>query len=171
MKHLYGGKRKYAKGRIPRCNPRYIFGIINKEEHKVFLQFVTKRDQRHILPIIQNKIGDGCQINSDGANVYKILSRLGRNYQHRTVIHECEFVNPTDGTHTNWIEIFFSNMKAKLKVIRGSQRRMLDGHLDEFVYRTIEKMRVQFSNCFCTTSVISTPFNWVEIFLLIVLSN
>ena len=75
----------------------------------------------------------GCQINSDGANVYKILSRL--NYIHKTVIHETHFVNPVDGTHTNSIENFWSNMKAKLKVMHGSQKSMLDGHLDEFVYR------------------------------------
>ena len=51
------------------------------------------------------------------------------------IIHETQFVNPNDGTHTNSIENFWSNLKAKLKVVRRSQRKMLDGHLDEFVYR------------------------------------
>ena len=75
----------------------------------------------------------GCQINSDGANVYKVLSKM--NYDHRIVIHDTHFVNPVDKTHTNWIKNFWSNLKAKLKVIRGSQKGMLDGHRDEFVYR------------------------------------
>ena len=130
-----GGKRKYCKGKFPKCKPRYLFGIINKEEHKVHLQFVRQRNHQCIIPIIQRKVGRGCQINSDGANVYKILSRLGMDYDHRIVIHETNFVNPTDGTHTNWIENLWSNMKAKLKSLRGSQNKMLDGHLDEFVYR------------------------------------
>ena len=100
----------------------------------MFLQFVTKRDHRHIIPIIRDKVSRGCQINTDGANVYKILSQMN-NYNHRIVIHKTHFVNPGDGTHTNWIENLWSNMKSKLKVIRGSQNRMVDGHLDEFVYR------------------------------------
>ena len=128
-----GGKRKYSKGKFPKCKPRYIFGIINKEQHKVYLQFVTKRDHRTLIPIIRNKVTVNCQINSDGASVCKILSNLG--YNHKTVIHETNFVNPVDGTHTNSIENFWSNLKAKLKVLRGSQKKMLDGHLDEFVYR------------------------------------
>ena len=130
-----GGKRKYSKGKFPKCKPRYLFGIINKESHKVHLQFVKKRSHQYIIPIIRNKVGRGCQINSDGANVYKILSRLGMNYDHRTVIHENNFVNPADGTHTNWIENLWLNMKAKIKSLRGSQDRMLDAHLDEFIYR------------------------------------
>ena len=56
-------------------------------------------------------------------------------YDHRIVIHETNFVNPEDGTHMNWTENLWSNMKAKIKSLRGSQNRMLDGHLDEFVYR------------------------------------
>ena len=28
-----GGKRKYSKGKYPKCKPRYIFGIINKDQH------------------------------------------------------------------------------------------------------------------------------------------
>ena len=130
-----GGKRKYSKGKFPKCKQRFILGIINKQDHKVFLQFVKKRDHNTIIPIIQRKVGRGCQINTDGAKVYAILSRLGMDYDHRVVIHETNFVNPVDGCHTNWIENFWSNMKAKLKVIRGSQKKMLDGHIDEFVYR------------------------------------
>ena len=55
------------------------------------------------------------------------------NYTHNTVVHKTNFVNPRDGTHTNWIENFWSNMKVKLKSIRGSQNRMVDGHLDKYV--------------------------------------
>ena len=97
------------------------------------MQFVPKKDHRNIIPIIQRHVSAGCTINSDGANVYKILSRL--NYQHFTVIHDQFYVDPITGTHTNWIENFWSNLKMKLKAVRGSQKNMTDGHLDEYLYR------------------------------------
>ena len=51
------------------------------------------------------------------------------------MIHKENFVDPVTGTHTNWIEGFWGNLKMKLKSIRGSQQQMLDGHMDEFMYR------------------------------------
>ena len=96
-----GAKCKYGKGRYPRCKQRYLFGIIDKISHKAYMQFVPKKDHRNIIPIIQRHVSAGCTINSDGANVYKILSRL--NYQHFTVIHDQFYVDPITGTHMNWI--------------------------------------------------------------------
>ena len=55
-------------------------------------------------------------------------------YVHKFCVHERQYV-AHDGTHSNWIENFWSNLKIKLKGKRGSQGRMLDGHLDEYVYR------------------------------------
>ena len=57
------------------------------------------------------------------------------NYQHNTCIHKEHFVNPVNGAHSNWIENVWGNLKIKLKSIRGSQKTMLDGHLDEYIYR------------------------------------
>ena len=56
------------------------------------------------------------------------------NYTHNTVTHQREFVSRT-GIHTNWIELFWGNMKIKLKSRRGLQGRMLDGFVDEYLYR------------------------------------
>ena len=128
-----GSKRKYGKGRIPKCKQRYLFGIIDQISHKAYMQFVPKKDHRNIIPIIERHVNAGCTINSDGANVYKILGKL--NYTHNVVIHDRHYVDPITGTHTNWIENYWSNLKMKLKSIRGSQKTMTDGHLDEYLYR------------------------------------
>ena len=53
---------------------------------------------------------------------------------HKTVIYKREFI-AQDITHAKYIENEWSNLKAHLKHIRGSQGQMLDGHVDEFVYR------------------------------------
>ena len=125
-----GAKRKYGKGRVPKCKQCYLFGIINKTQQKVYLQFVRKRNHRNIIPIIRRVVAPGCQVNSDGAQVYKILESM-----HFTVIHDKNYVDLIIGTHMNWIENLWSNLKAKLKSIRGSQKKMVDGHIDEFIYR------------------------------------
>ena len=128
-----GGKRKYSRGRIPDTKTRWLFGIINKNDHKAHVEFVEKRDILTIIPIITRHVEPGAVINSDGAKVYKSLDQM--RYVHNTVIHKENFVNPTDGTHTNWIENFWSNLKYKLKLVKGSQKVMTDGHIDEFLYR------------------------------------
>ena len=128
-----GGKRKYCRGRLPKIKTRWFFGIINKDEHKAFVQFVEKRDFINLIPIITRHVEPGATINSDGARVYKALDHM--NYVHKTVIHKEHFVDPVDQTHTNWIENFWSNLKYQLKLVKGSQKRMTDGHIDEFMYR------------------------------------
>ena len=128
-----GGKRKYQRGKVPACKSRWLFGIINKENHQVFVQFVPKRDFINIIPTITRHVMPGCTINTDGARVYKTLDTM--NYTHNTIIHKENFVDPNSGAHTNSIENFWGNLKLKLKGIRGSQKKMLEAHIDEFMYR------------------------------------
>ena len=125
-----GGKRKYGHGRIPAV--RYLFGIYDRMAHKAFIQFVEKCDCDNIIPLITRTVPPGCTIHTDGAAIYKVLDMM--NYTHETVIHQREFVSNT-GIHTNWIESFWGNLKMKLKAKRGSQGPMLDGFVDEYLYR------------------------------------
>ena len=104
-----------------------------KEQHRAYVEFVPKSDFLSIIPIITAHIRPGATINSDGARVYNVLDQM--NYTHNTVIHKTNFVNPATGAHTNLIENFWSHLKYKLKIVKGSQKRMTDGHVDEFLYR------------------------------------
>ena len=127
-----GGYRKYNRGRnLP--EPRWLFGINDKVNHKTYIQFVERKNCETIIPIIMQRVGHGCTIHSDGAKVYKRLRFL--HYTHNSVIHERHYVDPITGIHTNWIENFWSNLKTKIKAIRGSSCEMLNGHLDEYIYR------------------------------------
>ena len=67
-----GGKRKYHRGAY-RKGPRWLFGIVDKINHKILLQFVQYKDKLTILPIIYQNVQRETQINSDGAKVYKGL--------------------------------------------------------------------------------------------------
>ena len=76
-------------------------------------------------------LSTGIHIHSDGAQVYHCLTHLG--FVHHYVVHEHHYVNPLNGVHSNHIENLWSNMKAVLKSLHGSQGLMLDSHLDEFM--------------------------------------
>ena len=110
-----------------------MFGIISKDTHKAYVEFVPKRDFLNIIPLITRHVRPGATINSDRAKVYPALDTM--NYTHNTVIHKEHFVNPQTGAHTNWIENFWSLLKYHLKIVKGSQKNMTDGHIDEFLYR------------------------------------
>ena len=128
-----GDKRNYNHGHVPNVQPCYLFGIIDNLNDKAFVQFVPKRDFINIIPVITRHVNPGCTINTDSARVYNHLNAM--NYVHNVVIHKEHFVHPVTGHHTNWIEGFWGNLKMKLKCVRGSQKEMLDGHIDEFLYR------------------------------------
>ena len=128
-----GGCRKYQRGRIPKVKTRWLFGIIDNVNHKVHVEFVDKRDHETLIPIITRHCRPGVTINSDGAKIYRRLDHM--NYIHNVVIHKNCFVDPLTKTHMNWIENFWANLKSVLKAVRGSQGSMLDGHIDEYIYR------------------------------------
>ena len=117
---------------IPKTKTHWLLGIVDKINHKVHVQFIPNKEFLSIILVITRHVRPGCTINTDGANVYKCLSQMS--YQHNVVIHKDCYVTP-DGIHTNWIENFWSNLKAILKSVCGSQGSMLDAHIDEYVYR------------------------------------
>ena len=127
-----GGKRMYGCGHRD-TETRWLFGIVDKTHHKCYLEFLPDKSHPSIIPIIQRHCQPGIQIHSDGAQVYKCLNCLG--YNHFYVIHEHDYVNPLTGIHSNYIENLWGNFKMHLKAIRGSQHQILDGHIDEFMYR------------------------------------
>ena len=128
-----GGCRKYQRGRIPRVQTRWLFGLVCSFHHKIYCEFIEDKSHESIIPLITRHVEQGATIHSDGANVYKCLRNM--NYTYDFVVHEREFVNRITGTHTNYIENVWSNLKIHLKGLRGSQGPMLDGHVDEFIYR------------------------------------
>ena len=94
------------------------------------------------------KVLPGSTINSDSTNVYKCLGN--RNYTHNFVVHERFYVDPRTGHHSNHIENVWSNLNIKIKSLRGSQRRMLDDHIDEYIYRYNRKFEDSMFNLMLT---------------------
>ena len=98
-----------------------------------YLQLVEKRDAETLLPIIARVVQPGSIVRSDQWRAYSRISELG--YQHQTVNHSLNFVDPETGVHTQTIESYWGKCKARLKGMRGTTEVMLPSYLDEFMWR------------------------------------
>ncbi|CAF4928587.1 unnamed protein product, partial [Rotaria sp. Silwood1] len=103
-----------------------------------------------LLPIIQNYIlpGNVCNfelfptivflsgttIHSDQWRAYNDLQN-DPNYQHLTVNHSLNFVDPDTGVHTQNIENTWMRVKRKQKKQAGFARTLLTSYLEEFMWR------------------------------------
>jgi hypothetical protein len=74
--------RKYHQGRPVRI-PHWIFGILEPDTGKIYLELVPTRERKVLEPIIRSKVQDGCIIFSDGWRSYDHLEECG--YYHHTV--------------------------------------------------------------------------------------
>ena len=102
-----------------------------------------------LLAIIQRKCLSVSTIHSDEQRAYSTLGEHG--FNHATVNHSENFVNPEDGTHTQNIERFWLTLKNKIvKNMRGTTLD-LDTYLAEAWFHQIsiiqreetpEKMRI-----------------------------
>ena len=125
------------------------FEKVKRFKHKpnaIVAQIVERRTAKVLWPIITSHVAQGSLIKSDEAQVYKKAVNLG--FCHETCCHKKEFVSPT-GIHTNTIENVWSNLKAKMKQVRGSQGdNMISLRLDEYLYRYNRKLEGDFFELF-----------------------
>ena len=89
-----------------------------------------------MIPIIQENIAPNTTIYSDQWRAYNGIGELqGYNYQHLTVNHTVNFVDPISGAHTNTIEGLWGCIKTWLKTKRGVLNNKLPGYMDEYMFR------------------------------------
>ncbi|KAF4525909.1 hypothetical protein B566_EDAN014626 [Ephemera danica] len=89
--------RKYNKGRIRRGDTEWVLGMYCRSEKRGVLQLVSKRDASTLIPLIKEHVVPGSTIHTDLWGAYNTLSQHG--YQHLTVNHSQNFVDPVTGTH------------------------------------------------------------------------
>ena len=104
-------RRKYNVGHQVR--EQWVFGGYDVATKVGFMVPVDCRDAATLLPIIQKYIAPGPTIISDLWAAYNTIGTLG--YQHLTVNHSLNFVDPTTGACTNHIESVWQKAKQKHK--------------------------------------------------------
>jgi predicted ABC-class ATPase len=99
---------------------------------------VEKRDAKTLMPIILRNVKKGSQINSDEWRAYSRLNK--HNYNHFTVNHSKNFVDPVTKQHTQLIECLWLVAKSTImKRRRGTCTKNLPGHLAEDWLRSLDK--------------------------------
>ncbi|XP_067659400.1 uncharacterized protein [Haliotis asinina] len=124
------GKRKFHRGR--RVDGVWVFGGIEKESNRMFLEVVEKRDADTLLSVLRKWVRPGSVIHSDCWKAYSRLNEMG--YEHVTVNHSKEFVNAENGACTNKIESTWRAVKASLPRY-GTAKGLYDSYFVEYIVR------------------------------------
>jgi transposase-like protein len=125
-------RRKYNRGRI--TPSRWVFGGIDRESGKCFVEYVKNRRASTLLPLIHRYVHEGSHIITDGFASYENISVSGV-YAHSVVIHNENFINPNDAAiHTQNIENLWGRLKSGFKRMRGTRKCLLRSYLADFMW-------------------------------------
>ena len=155
----FAGRRKYNRGRMlqgdqapdsidseaevennrnhgRRINGPWVFGLKKGDDCRYF--YVEKRDRDTLIPIIQREVEENSVIHSDEWRSYSDLIHL--NYNHQTVNHQVNYVDPATGAHTQAIERSWLDSKIRiLQKMRGVPANTFQSHLDYLCWRKMRK--------------------------------
>ena len=110
-------KQKYNCGRMRQQHQQWVFGLYHCQTEKGWIQFVQRRDEATLLPLIQQFVHPGSTVYS---NVWAANNNIGQHeYLHGVVVHEENFVKPMSGVHAQGIEAYWSKAEHKIKDLYG----------------------------------------------------
>ena len=126
------GKTKYHRGR--ELQGVWVFGGIERDSKKSFIIPLLETSQRNaetLLPLIQTFIKPGSIIISDQWKAYNKISELG--YQHQTVNHSVNFVDPVTGAHTQNIERLWKDIKSHV-LREGIRKKYYSQYISRYLF-------------------------------------
>jgi transposase-like protein len=142
------GKRKYNRGHM--VEGAWILGGVERTpERRVFLVEVPDRKAETLLYILSRYIREGSIIYTDCFSSYSGLHEL---FEHHTVNHSENFVDPETGCHTNTIEGTWCGIKMKIAP-RNRVHDLIDLHLAEFQWRRANDSLLWDSLIYCLKDV------------------
>jgi hypothetical protein len=140
------GKQKHHVGRVPPGT--WVFGMYHRDtkELRMIRCQGNKRDAATLIPLITGNIKKGSKIMSDRWGVYydnhNKISKLATlllededlEYEHETVNHSENFVDPATGANTQTIECYWRHLKTQMRK-GGIPYDKKSQHIYEFIYR------------------------------------
>ena len=134
---MFCHKVKAHKGRSPKQQV-WVFGIceLDAQPSRNYMQVVDQRNAETLLPIIKRVCKPDTIIHSDEWAAYNKLEEI-TGFQHDTVNHTFDFVDPKTWVHTQNIESCWNRQKCRIKKMKGVMREKLPSYLDEFMWRDL----------------------------------
>jgi transposase-like protein len=131
---MFRYKQKYHTGRMPE-GERWVFGIVDTSISPAtyFVTLVEDRSARTLLPLIAEICRPGSVIWSDEWRAYQGIVNMG--FEHQTVNHSLNFVNPVTGVNTQTVESLWNRLKRRLKKLMGLSLESLKNHLVEWMWK------------------------------------
>ena len=124
------GKRKYHRGR--KIEGQWILGGVERDSKKSFYVPVARRDAATLIGVIKDWIFPGTTIYSDCWKAYGGLKNEG--FQHLTVNHSTNFVDPSTGAHIQNVERSWRNLRTIVPRY-GKKSGHYDGYLAAFQFK------------------------------------
>ena len=133
------GKRKYNRGRM--VDGTWIFGMIDlgsldepapPTAYRLEICPDNVRNEATLIPLLQKHVRPNTTIISDGWLAYQNIPDYG--YNHLTVNHTYNFVDPNTFAHTQTIESSWRALKRSLHQ-GGVKKDDMAIHLCEYLYR------------------------------------
>ncbi|XP_023243634.1 uncharacterized protein LOC111641662 [Centruroides sculpturatus] len=112
---------------------QWVFGGYDVRTKESFMVAVDHRNASTLLPILQKFVLPGTTAVSDLWAKYNISGN--KEYQHLTVNHSVNFVDPVTHATTNREKCIWQKAKEKNKRCFGNRRAMLNNSLAEFLWR------------------------------------
>ena len=108
-------RQKYRIGRVPKTQI-WVFGIVDTSFKPAlsYMQIVENRSTTTFLSIIDRICLPETIIHSDEWEVYMNIDNI-LGYKHLILNHSLNFVNPTNGPHTQHGESYWARQKFKIK--------------------------------------------------------
>ena len=131
-------RRKYHNGRALPGSQVWVFEGITRTTGEHFAYVVPNRQAHTLVPLIQQNIQPGTQINSDTWGAYKKLNHLGgvSPYTHKEVNHHKNYLNPEDKSiHTQNIERMWKEMKEKKMKMNGVKCELTEFYVSEWNWK------------------------------------
>ena len=127
------GKSKYNRGRY--IKGQWVFGGICHETREFFITTVDKHDKNTLLLIILDKTHQPYGLSTIFSDCWKAYSTINQHeYEHKTVNHTYNFVDPTTQAHTQNIENLWWQIKRVLPSTHSCHDQLYL-HLSEYMWR------------------------------------
>ena len=110
---LFTRRKNHQRRVLPQ---QWVFGGWCRETKESFMYTVPDRSAPTLLPIIQNAIRPGTTIMSDLWRAYGGIGAIqGMGFDHLTVNHSVNFVDPITGAQTRRAELSTATMSRQIK--------------------------------------------------------